>query len=71
VVATVLTDPALRQGWETELEAMRSRILSMRAKLHAMLRAKMPERDFDLFLSQRGMFSYTRLSPAQVERLRQ
>ena len=31
----------------------------------------MPDRDFDYFLSQRGMFSYTGLSPAQVDRLRE
>jgi aromatic-amino-acid transaminase len=29
-----------------------------------------PQRDFDYFLSQRGMFSYTGLSGAQVDRLR-
>ena len=31
----------------------------------------MPERDFGYFLSQRGMFSYTGLSPRQVDRLRE
>jgi aromatic-amino-acid transaminase len=71
VVATVLTDPQLRGVWEVELESMRERILGMRATLHAVLRAKMPARDFDYFLTQRGMFSYTGLSPAQVDRLRE
>jgi aromatic-amino-acid transaminase len=30
-----------------------------------------PGRDFGYFLSQRGMFSYTGLSPQQVDRLRE
>jgi aromatic-amino-acid transaminase len=33
--------------------------------------AKVPARNFDYFLTQRGMFSYTGLSPAQVDRLRE
>ena len=43
----------------------------MRQTLHGVLRTKMPGRHFDYFLSQRGMFSYTGLTPAQVDRLRE
>jgi aromatic-amino-acid transaminase len=71
VVARVLTDPALRASWEADVAAMRLRILSMRQALHAVLVAKLPGRDFGYFLSQRGMFSYTGLSAAQVDRLRE
>jgi aromatic-amino-acid transaminase len=71
IVARVLTDPALRPMWESELAAMRTRMLAMRQKLHAVLSAKLPGRDFGYFLSQRGMFSYTGLSAAQVDRLRE
>jgi aromatic-amino-acid transaminase len=71
IVATVLTDPELRREWELELGAMRERILMMRKKLHAVLTAKVPGRDFGYFLTQRGMFSYTGLSAAQVDRLRE
>ena len=42
----------------------------MRGKLHEVLAAKLPGRDLRYFVTQRGMFSYTGLSPAQVERLR-
>jgi aromatic-amino-acid transaminase len=35
------------------------------------LSARLPGRDFSYFLTQRGMFSYTGLSPAQVDRLRE
>ena len=38
--------------------------------LHDVLAAKLPGRDFSYFLTQRGMFSYTGLTPAQVDRLR-
>ena len=71
IVATVLTDPALRRDWERELGAMRERILAMRLRLHAVLSAKLPGRDFGYFLSQRGMFSYTGISAAQVDQLRE
>ncbi len=71
IVATVLTDPELRREWETELGAMRERILAMRKKLYAVLKAKVPGHDFEYFLTQRGMFSYTGLSAAQVDKLRE
>ena len=71
IVATVLADPELRREWETELGAMRERILAMRKKLYAVLKAKLPGRDFGYFLTQRGMFSYTGLTAAQVDTLRE
>ena len=71
IVATVLTDPELRREWEIELGAMRERILAMRKKLYAVLKAKVPGRDFEYFLTQRGMFSYTGLTAAQVDTLRE
>ncbi len=43
----------------------------MRERLHAVLSAKLPGRDFGYFLSQRGMFSYTGLSAEQVDELRE
>ncbi|MDH4061109.1 MAG: aspartate/tyrosine/aromatic aminotransferase [Aquincola sp.] len=70
IVARVLTDPTLRPQWESEVAAMRERILAMRQRLHAVLAAKVPGRDFGYFLTQRGMFSYTGLTGAQVDRLR-
>jgi aromatic-amino-acid transaminase len=70
IVAAVLTEPALRRDWEAELGAMRDRIKAMRHSLHDVLAAKVPGRDFGYFLNQHGMFSYTGLSPRQVDRLR-
>jgi aromatic-amino-acid transaminase len=71
LVATVLGTPELHALWVKELDAMRERIQAMRAKLHAIISAKVPGRNFDYFITQRGMFSYTGLSPAQVDRLRE
>jgi len=70
LVATILGTPELRTLWTGEVDAMRTRIRSMRERLHAVVSAKVPGRDFGYFLTQRGMFSYTGLTPAQVERLR-
>lgn len=71
LVATVLGTPELHALWVKELDTMRERIQAMRAKLHAIISAKVPGRNFDYFITQRGMFSYTGLSPAQVDRLRE
>jgi aromatic-amino-acid transaminase len=71
IVAHVLGDADLRATWEAEVGAMRERIARMRRSLHGVLAAKLPGRDFSYFLTQRGMFSYTGLTPAQVDRLRE
>ena len=71
IVSRVLADPALRSAWEADVAAMRNRILAMRQCLFDALVARCPGRDFDYLLKQRGMFSYTGLSGAQVDRLRE
>ena len=71
IVATVLSDPELRRSWEAELATMRERIVAMRRALHSILSAKVPGRDLGYFLTQRGMFSYTGLSAAQADLLRE
>ncbi len=71
LVARVLQDADLRTQWEAEVEVMRTRILAMRQSLHAVLSAKIPGRNFDYFLKQRGMFSYTGLSAAQCDQLKE
>ena len=70
VVAAVLNDPALKASWLAEVEAMRTRILAMRQTLVDALKEAVPGKNFDYLLKQRGMFSYTGLSAAQVDRLR-
>ena len=75
IVARVLQTPALFAQWADELNGMRERIKAMRQRLHAVLQAKLqaklPGKDINYFLTQRGMFSYTGLSAAQVDTLRE
>ena len=70
VVATVLDTPALRQQWEEELAGMRVRIKQMRTLLVEKLAAAGVKQDFSFVTAQRGMFSYSGLSAAQMQRLR-
>nr|WP_265177443.1 aromatic amino acid transaminase [Enterobacter asburiae] len=71
VVATVLGDEQLKASWLAEVEAMRKRIQAMRQELVNVLKEAVPGHNFDYLLKQRGMFSYTGLSAAQVDRLRE
>ncbi|MBL8169989.1 MAG: aspartate/tyrosine/aromatic aminotransferase [Acidobacteria bacterium] len=71
LVALVLADKELRQQWEAELTEMRERIQQMRGKFVEMLREKGVEQDFSFIQAQRGMFSYSGLSPDAVKTLRE
>lgn len=70
VVGHVLNTPELNTLWQQELGQMRERILLMRKLMVEQLAAKGAKRDFSFVTAQRGMFSYSGLSQAQVERLR-
>ncbi len=71
MVAAVLSDPKLRTMWENELTSMRERIRAMRVGLVERLRQRMPSISFDHIEKQRGMFSYSGLTAAQVRRMRE
>jgi aromatic-amino-acid transaminase len=71
LVAHVLNTPELHRAWEGELNGMRHRIKTMREKLVSVLKRGLPDRDLGYFVAQRGMFSYTGLSPVQADRLRE
>jgi aromatic-amino-acid transaminase len=70
VVAAVLNSAELRKLWEDELAGMRERIRAMRVSLVDKLKAAGVAQDFSFVIAQRGMFSYTGLSAAQVEQLK-
>ena len=70
IVSAVLSNPELRALWESELAGMRSRIKTMRSALVAGLKAAGVTRDFSFVEQQRGMFSYSGLTAAQVELLK-
>jgi aromatic-amino-acid transaminase len=69
VVAAVLASAELRQQWEDELGGMRDRIRAMRNSLVEKLTAA-GATGFEFINVQRGMFSYTGLTAAQVEKMR-
>ena len=70
IVAAVLSSPELRKLWEEELAGMRERIRAMRTGLVEKLQARRVEQEFSFVVRQRGMFSYTGLTAAQVERMK-
>jgi len=70
VVATVLTTPELRTQWEQELAGMRVRIREMRVALVEQLKAAGVTQDMSFVTRQQGMFSYSGLNQAQMQRLR-
>jgi len=55
--------------WEDELSGMRDRIRAMRTSLVEKLTAN-GAKGFEFINVQRGMFSYTGLTAAQVEKMR-
>jgi aromatic-amino-acid transaminase len=71
VVSTVLNTPELFALWEQELTGMRDRIRLMRQELVQKIKQNGARQDFSFVLAQRGMFSYSGLTSAQVDRLRE
>jgi aspartate/tyrosine/aromatic aminotransferase len=71
LVTTVLGDAELRKQWEQEVAQMRDRINGMRELLVKMLKAKGVPGDYSFITRQRGMFSFSGLTPPQVEALKQ
>lgn len=71
IVTMVLESSALRAEWERDLNKMRARLVTMREGLHAALHSRRPDVDFSYLLQQKGMFSFTGLTPVQIRRLRE
>jgi aspartate/tyrosine/aromatic aminotransferase len=71
LVVAVLGDAELRKLWEREVAQMRGRINGMRELLAKTLKAKGVPGDYSFITRQRGMFSFSGLTPPQVEALKQ
>lgn len=69
-VATVLGDSELKASWIAELGEMRDRIKVMRQRFVELLKEHGAEQDFDFIIEQNGMFSFSGLTPEQVDRLK-
>ncbi|MEK6216537.1 MAG: aminotransferase class I/II-fold pyridoxal phosphate-dependent enzyme, partial [Boseongicola sp.] len=70
IVTTILEDAALREDWESELEAVRAGMLKLRTDLAGELRQRTNSDRFDFIADHRGMFSRIGATPEQVEMLR-
>lgn len=71
IVATILSDPGLRAQWESEVGEMRDRINHMRHLFVETLNQQGVAQDFAHITRQRGMFSFSGLTPEQVRILRE
>ncbi|WDR07467.1 aminotransferase class I/II-fold pyridoxal phosphate-dependent enzyme [Devosia rhodophyticola] len=60
----------MRAEWETELEAMRNRMITLREKLSEAIRARSNSKDFDFIATHRGMFSLLGLPKDMVDHLK-
>ena len=69
-VALVLGDAELKADWINELAGMRDRIKTMRQRFVDLLKEYGAEQDFSFIIEQNGMFSFSGLSPEQVDRLK-
>jgi len=71
IVTHVLNTPELKQSWEKELASMCQRIARMRQAIHDGLKDHVGGEMLTRYIKQRGMFTYTGLSAAQVDVLRE
>ncbi|AWB33330.1 amino acid aminotransferase [Orrella marina] len=71
IVAEALNTPELFAMWEEELGEMRQRIKEMRSQLVNKLAENGVNMNFDFVMAQKGMFSYSGLTAAQVDKLRE
>lgn len=70
VVATILDDADLSQMWRSELTEMRTRIKSLRKQFVDTMKTTGAGHDFAFLLDQNGMFSFSGLTPMQVDELK-
>lgn len=70
LVDIILSDESLRAEWQAEVEAMRTRMKTLRGLLVDKLTEKGAQRDFSFVKQQKGMFSYLCITPEQVQEMR-
>jgi aspartate/tyrosine/aromatic aminotransferase len=70
IVATVLSDTSLTETWHEELREMRERIAHLRRQFVETMKTTGEGHDFSFLLTQKGMFSFSGLTPMQVDQLK-
>ena len=71
IVNCILRDSELRANWEKEVATMRDRINGMRQQFVDALDEQGVPGDYSFMTEQRGMFSFSGLTKAQVDALRE
>ncbi len=71
VVDHILSDTALRNEWQTELNNMATRVKSLRQGLLEKINAREIDKDFSFITEQKGMFTYLGISKEQVAQIKQ
>ena len=71
IVKTILIDDSLRKIWLKNLNEAKDRIINMRKSLVDNLINENCDRDFSFIVNQKGMFSFTGLSEAEVLKLKE
>ena len=71
IVKTILIDDSLRKIWLKNLNEAKDRIINMRKSLVDSLINENCDRDFSFIVNQKGMFSFTGLSEAEVLKLKE
>ncbi|VEU22698.1 DEKNAAC103759 [Brettanomyces naardenensis] len=69
IVSLILTTPELKKQWEQDLITMSSRIFGMRKALVAELERLGTPGSWKHIVEQKGMFSFTGLTPEQTDKL--
>lgn len=69
IATEILTNPSLRSQWLKDVKGMADRIISMRQLLRSNLAKEGSSRDWAHITDQIGMFCFTGMAPAQVEKL--
>ena len=70
IVNTILSDEQLKKEWLEEVKMMAKRLIDMRILLKKELVKTGTKVNWDNITNQKGMFSFTGLTPEQIERLR-
>ncbi|WIA08502.1 hypothetical protein OEZ85_007936 [Tetradesmus obliquus] len=69
IAAEVVGDADMFELWKSEMAGMAGRIAKVRGELQAALESRCPDRDWSFITKQIGMFSFTGMTPQQVDNM--
>jgi aspartate aminotransferase len=69
IAAEVVGDADMFELWKQEMANMAGRIAGVRSELQAALEKRCPEKDWSFVTQQIGMFSFTGMTPVQVDNM--